>query len=281
MRLVKGLLERSLQVIELLAEDSQWRLSSDIAEQLELQEAPTKRLLVEMSMLGWIEKDAKADRYRLTLKLALLGQQFLQDTGLLGIVQPVLDDVAKRCGELVRLTVVQDNRLQWLASAQGAPPGLMYRPLLNGRPLLHATANGKAWLATLTNETAIRLAIDSGLGIRPIKGSSVGPRVVQSVEELLQQLDITRSHGYSLAVEEGEPGVKAIALAVREPNRDQVLGTISIAGPLIRMGVERDSEFYDLLHNASRTLGLVWPLNPSTKTPETSSSATSFSFNGF
>jgi DNA-binding IclR family transcriptional regulator len=38
-----------------------------------------------------------------------------------------------------------------------------------------------------------------------------------------------------------------------------VLGTISIAGPLLRMGAERDVEFHTLLRQASGTLGLVWP----------------------
>jgi DNA-binding IclR family transcriptional regulator len=260
MRLVKGLLERCLQVIELLAAEGQWRRLSDIAAALDLQKGPAHRLLAEMSTLGWIEQDAETDRYRLTLKLALLGQQYLRQAGLLGIVQPVLDEAAKRCGELVRLTVVQGDALHWFASAQGAPPGLMYQPALNGRPVLHATANGKAWLATMSNEAATRLALQSGLCQPSAPTNLVGPRAMQTIDELLRELATTRTNGYGLAVEEAESGVKAIAIAVREPNSQRVLGTISIAGPLLRMGTERDSEFHILLQQASGTLGLVWPL---------------------
>ena len=260
MRLVKGLLERCLQVIELLAAEGQWRRLSDIATALDLQKGPAHRLLAEMSTLGWIEQDAETDRYRLTLKLALLGQQYLRDTGLLGIVQPVLDEAARRCGELVRLTVVQGDALHWFASAQGAPPGLMYQPALNGRPVLHATANGKAWLATMSNEAATRLALQNGLGQPSASTKLVGPRAIQTIDELLRELDTTRTNGYGLAVEEAESGVKAIATAVREPESQRVLGTISIAGPLLRMGTERDAEFHTLLRQASGTLGLVWPL---------------------
>ncbi len=259
MRLVKGLLERCLEVIELLAVDPQWRRLSDIAAALDLQKGPAHRLLAEMTALGWIEQDAETERYRLTLKLALLGQQYLRGTGLPGLVQPVLDEVARRCRELVRLTVLQGDALHWFASSQGAPPGLMYQPSLNERPLLHATANGKAWLATLSDEAATRLALQSGLGKPAPAGRTVGPRALQSVEALLGELAATRARGYSLAVEEAEPGVKALAIAVPALQGQRILGTMSIAGPLLRMTPERDAELQRLLLQAAGTLAMVWP----------------------
>ena len=259
MRLVKGLLERCLEVVELLAVDPQWRRLSDIAAALDLQKGPAHRLLAEMSTLGWVEQDRDTERYRLTLKLALLGQQYLRGTGLPGLVQPVLDEVAKRCRELVRLTVVQGDALDWLASAQGAPPGLMYQPSLSGRPVLHTTANGKAWLATLSDEAATRLARGAGLGKAAPAGRLVGPQAMHSVEQLLRELAATRKRGFGLAVEEAEPGVKAIAVAVRAHEDQRVVGTMSIAGPLLRMGPERDAEFHALLRQAAGTIGMVWP----------------------
>ena len=263
MRLVKGLLERCLEVVELLAVDPRWRRLSDIAAALGLQKGPAHRLLAEMAALGWVEQDRDTERYRLTLKLALLGQQYLRGTGLPGLVQPVLDEVARRCGELVRLTVVQGQALEWLASAQGAPPGLMYQPSLAGRPALHTTANGKAWLATMGDEAAARLALRSGLGQPPTAGQAAGPRAMHSVEQLLRELAATRRRGYALAVEEAEPGVKAIAVALRAHDDPRVVGTMSIAGPLLRMGPGRDAEFHALLQQAAGTLAMVWPRDDS------------------
>ena len=259
MRLVKGLLDRALAAMELLAVDPQWRRLSDVASALDLQKGPAHRLLAEMAALGWVEQDQATDRYRLTLKLALLGQQYLRGTGLPGVVQPVLDDLAARSRELVRLTVVQGPALHWFASAQGALPGLVYQPALNGRPQLHTTANGKAWLATLDDAQAVRLALADGLGAAPKPGVVMGPRAIGSVEHLLRELKTTRRRGYGLAVEEAEPGVKAIAVAVRTPDDGRTVGTMSIAGPLLRMGPERDAEFHALLRQAADTLGLVWP----------------------
>ena len=259
MRLVKGLLNRCLAVLELLSRDSHWRRLSDVAACLDMPKGPLHRLLAEMVELGWIEQDAETERYRLTLKLALHGQQYLRATGLPTIAQPVLDEVAKRCRELVRLTVLQDDALYWIAFSQGAPTGLMYQPAPNGRLCSYTTANGKVWLSTRDNDVALRLAIAEGLGMPLPAGKQAAPRALRDGKALLTDLAQTRTRGYGLAIEEAEPGVKAIAVAVRAHDDRKVLGPMSIAGPLVRMGPERDAEFHALLQQGAGTLGLVWP----------------------
>lgn len=257
MRLVKGLLDRCFEVIELLAHETQWQRLSDIASRLDLQKGPAHRLLAQMSELGWVEQDEATERYRLTLKLALLGQQYLHGTGLPGLVKPILDEVAGKCRELVRMTVIQGDGLHWFASSQGSAPGLMYQPVMTGKLMLHTTANGKAWLATLGDERAAQLALASDLG--KTTAQAVGPHAVATVEGLLRELAATRQRGYGLANEEAEPGIKAIAVVVRAVDDERVVGTISIAGPLLRMGPERDAEFHQLLGDAAARLRLIWP----------------------
>jgi DNA-binding IclR family transcriptional regulator len=267
MRLVKGVLHRCLEAIEVMSQRGGWQRLSDLASALELQKGATHRLLIEMRALGWVEQDAETERYRLTLKLALLGQQYLRGSGLLGVIQPVVDDVAERCHELVRLTVVQGDALYWLASAQGAPPGLMYQPALYGKVRLHATANGKAWLATMDDDTATRLAIASGLSEAAPAGRPFGARALRNVRDLLHELAETRQRGYGRAVEEAEPGVKALAVAVRSAADGRVLGTMSIAGPLLRIPDSRDEALLALLGNAATTLGRVWQHDASERAP--------------
>jgi DNA-binding IclR family transcriptional regulator len=167
--------------------------------------------------------------------------------------------VAKRCRELVRLTVLQDDALHWIASSQGAPTGLMYQPALNGRLCLYTTANGKVWLSTHDDDEALRLAAADGFGVPLPPGRQAAPRALGDADALLQDLERTRKRGYGLAIEEAEPGVKALAVVVRAQHDQRVLGTMSIAGPLVRMGPERDAEFHALLQQAAGTLALVWP----------------------
>ena len=271
MRVVKGVLDRSLEALEFLAAEARWLRLSYIATRLELPKGPTHRMLAQLALLGWVEQDEGTDQYRLTLKLSLLGQQYLHGTGLPGLVQPILDEVAKECRELVRLTVVQGWELAWLASSQGAAPGLMYQPKMTGRLVLHATANGKSSLATMSNEDAIRVAMRGGLG----KARAVGPRALRTVEALLKEIEATRKRGYATAVEEAEPGVTAIAVAIRSHQADRVVGTMSIAGPLLRVTPARYKEFNQLLRGAADRLGMIWPRTEGNveATPEWTASA--------
>jgi DNA-binding IclR family transcriptional regulator len=255
MRVVKGVLDRGLEVLELLAAEARWLRLSDIATRLALPKGPTHRMLTQLSDLGWVEQDRDTGQYRLTLKMSLLGQQYLNGTRLPDLIQPILDDVARECRELVRLTVVQRDTLVWLASSQGAASGLMYQPAMTGQLTVHATANGKAWLATMSNEYAVRIALDSGLGGQ----GPFGPRAIGTVEGLLADLDAIRARGYATAIEEAEPGVAAVAVAVRAKATGRAAGTTSIAGPMQRVTPERFEEFHRLLRRAADKLGTIWP----------------------
>lgn len=255
MRVVKGVLDRGFEVLEFLAAEARWQRLSDIAVRLELPKGPTHRMLTQLSNLGWVEQDKSTGHYRLTLKMSLLGQQYLHGTGLPNLIQPILDEVARACRELVRLTVAQGHELSWLAYSQGAAPGLMYRPAMTGRINVYATANGKAWLATMGNEDAVRIALRAGLGK---KGRS-GARAIGTVDALLADLDTIRARGYGTAIEEAESGVTAVAVAIRSHSTARVVGTTSIAGPMQRVTSARFEEFHRLLRRAADQLGAIWP----------------------
>ena len=66
--------------------------------------------------------------------------------------------------------------------------------------------------------------------------------------------------GYAVADEEAEPGVAAIAVAIREPNSGMALGTTSVAGPIVRLPRERHPEIALALRQAAEELARIWPL---------------------
>jgi len=258
MRVVKGAVDRCLEAIELLAREARWMRMSDIAAELGLEKGPAHRVLAQLVEQGWAEQDEATSQYRLTLKLALLGQRYLHGIGLPELVQPIIERVAVQCHELVRLTVVNEGTLSWLSSAQGAAPGLVYSPAMD-RPInLYATANGKAWLASMPDELAIELALRSGLG-KSDAHLGQGPKAISSIESLLADLAVTRQRGYGLVVEEAEAGVWAIAVAVKLVPTGPVVGTMSIAGPVMRMQPERHEALHALLKDAANKLGTIWP----------------------
>ena len=270
MRVVKGVLDRCLDTLAFMAAEARWLRLSLIAERLELSKGATHRLLSQLVQLGWAEQDEATEQYRLTMKLALLGQEYLQGAGVPSLVQPILDEVAKNCRQLVRLTVVDGAGLAWLASSQGAAPGLMYQPELTGRPFLHATAVGKAWLATMSDDDAVRAALAGGLG----KPGTGGPRAVRTVSALSKEIRATRQRGYGIAVEEGERGVTALAVAVRAQRTGRVIGTLSMAGPMSRITPDTYKANHELLRTSAERLGAIWPVGaPKIEKPQLSNSS--------
>jgi DNA-binding IclR family transcriptional regulator len=133
----------------------------------------------------------------------------------------------------------------------------MYQPSMGGRILSFATANGKAWLATLDDAEVRAIAEAEGIG-RPSAGA--GPKAAASVGALLADLAGVRRRGYALADEEAEPGVAAVAVTVREAAGGPVLGTISVAGPIVRLSPERRAPLAARLADAATQLGRIWPL---------------------
>ncbi len=253
MRLVKSLLQRCAEVVEHMAAAAEPCRLSSIAQALELPKSATHRLLREMLALGWVEQEGDDGPYRLTLRFALLGHRVLQASGLPDLVQPVLDRLAGETRELVRLTIARDGAagqgLVWFAAAQGAPPGLLYQPAMDGAVVLHATANGKAYLALL-GDAALPLVRRHGL-------AAVTPRTLTSEAALVAELARVRAAGHAVAAEEAEVGITAVAVAVAAGGRP--LGTVSVAGPSIRIGAGRIPELAAALGETAAILSAVWP----------------------
>lgn len=250
--------ERCLAIIELLADGAQSLSLGEIAERLGLPKSGAHRLLATLVDVGWVEQDSDTSFYRLTMRLAVLGQQFYVATGIPDMCQPVLNRLAQECREFVRLAVVNGYSLVWVAHAQGASGGLMYQPTLTSNTVpLYATASGKAWLATLPTEQAVENVVNNG-GLK--RADQYGPNVIRSMEGLLREIKATARRGYGMAVNEAEFGVSALAAAIRSGKAGPALGTVSIAGPSARMTEKRVHELAPLVLQSASELSDLWPL---------------------
>ena len=254
--------ERCLAIIELLADGARAMALGDIAERLALPKSGAHRLLATLVDLGWAEKDADTSFYRLSMRLAVLGQQFYVATGIPDICQPLLDRLAQSCQEFARLAVVDGHSLVWVAHAQGATAGLMYQPSLTSNTVpLFATASGKAWLATLASDEALSMLMKNG-GVR--NGDRYGPNVVRSLDAFLREVKATARRGYGIALSEAEFGVTAVAASIRAGDGGPALGTVSIAGPSARITEKRAHELAPLVLQTARELSSMWPLRVGT-----------------
>lgn len=257
MNAVKSQIERCVEVIELLAASGRPLPLGAVAERVEMPKSATHRMLAQLATAGWVRQDAGTGFYALTMKVTITGQLFLRRTGLPDVYQPLLDDLAARTAAFARIAVLEGGKLTWIGHAQGARAGLLYEPDLTVDVRLNVTATGKAWLACLSNEEAMRLVMAQGIGTP----ERFGPRARVTVEAILEELERTRARGWALTVEEAEAGVVAIAAAIRDPDDpSHVVGTVSVAGPVARITSDRYDGIAAAVTATAAQLSPVWPL---------------------
>ena len=164
---------------------------------------------------------------------------------------PWLDKLAIESGELVRLAIVDDDRLTWVAKAQGSRKGLRYDPDMGMDARLSCTASGHAWLLTLSDERALELVARQGFGAP----KDYGPNAPTTVKALLGALHAARVRGLAMIDEVFAPGMAAMAAPVMQ--RGQAIGVISIAGPRLRLGIAQMQSLAPALLAAAAELGPI------------------------
>ncbi len=250
--------ERCLSLIEALAGEPEPVELVELARRVGVPNSAAHRTLSTLVARGWVEQDPTTQHYALSLRLSALAFRTLEARAVPDIVQTVLNKLARTTKEYCRLAVVEGEDLVWVARAQGATVGLRYEPDMGDELVLHATANGKAWLATLPENEALRLVYARGFD----SPRAVGPQATRDVDELRRHLAETRAQGYATAIEEAEAGTAAVAVAFYGDQRDgaPAAGTISVAGPLTRIRPERFAELQEALHDAAKEVTALWSL---------------------
>lgn len=256
---MSGNLDRGLAIIELLSMNGGPMPLHAIADRLNIPRSGTHRLLAMLSELGYVRQHAEHSEYQLTLKLASIALIYLSSSGVVDVAQPILDKLAATSGELVRLGVIDDNRLVFVTKAQGARSGLRYDPDMGKEPALFCTASGHAWLSCLSDEEAMMIVSRQGFG----KRGEFGPNAPQTVAQVLKQLQAARKRGYGMVVESSAPGMSAMAAPLRHPTSGAPIGIVSIAGPSSRLTEARMQELAPNLLEAASQLSVACLGSPS------------------
>jgi len=248
---MSSLLERGLQVLELLAAHPEGRALSSLAADAGLPLSATHRMLAELARCGYVRQARNQGDYVLTIKLVSLGLSFLSASGLVDVAQPSLERLAEESRELVRLAIVDGNELVFVAKAQGATRGLRYDPDMGLSVPLSCSAAGHAWLSTMSDEEALAMVAKQGFA-SPEKH---GPKAPTTVKALLGHVRAARKRGYSVISEVFAPAMSAMSAPVIA--RGLTLGVVTIAGPLVRLTEERMADLGEpLMSTAAEIAGL-------------------------
>jgi IclR family acetate operon transcriptional repressor len=244
-------LDRGLSIIEQLAAHPDGLPLAFLATELDIPLSACHRLLADLQRRAYVRQTRTQGDYVLTTKVVSLGLGYLSGAGIVDIAEPLLERLANESGELVRLSIVDDDRLTWVAKAQGVRKGLRYDPDMGMEARLSCTSSGHAWLLTMSDERAMALVSSQGFG----QPNDYGPKAPTTVKALLGFLHAARVRGYAMIEEVFAPGMSALAAPVFR--QKDAIGVISIAGPLVRLTKDRMRDLAPALLAAAAELGPI------------------------
>jgi IclR family transcriptional regulator, acetate operon repressor len=245
-------LGRGLAALEHLASHPEGMPLGLIADHIEVPKSAAHRLLRELVERGYVRQAVPQADYVITTKVAALGLKSLSGSGIVDIAQPLIERLAERSGELVRLAIVDTDRLTWIAKAEGGRKGFRYDPDMGMDATLSCTSSGHAWLSSLSEERAVELVVRQGFGAP----KAYGPNAPTTIRALLGHLHAARVRGYAVIDEVFAPGMSAVAVPVQRPGRP-ALGVISVAGPRLRLTPARIAALVPALQAAAHELAAI------------------------
>jgi DNA-binding IclR family transcriptional regulator len=220
-------LTRALDILELLGTRGQVSLA-ELSVALEQPRASTHRLLTTLETRGYVHHDVGARSYRLGPAIRSLAAR-TAESSLVRIAEPVLAQLTASTGESVNLGVLVGARIVYGATLDGALQPRM-SAAVGEEVAPHATALGKAILASLTEHDRTRL-----LPSPPYPRYT--PSTLVTPEALGAQLELVRAQGFAVEIEESTLGAVCVAAPILDATGSPI-GGLSISGITARLPEE-------------------------------------------
>ena len=206
---------------------------SKLTETLGLNKTTVFNLAESLVVLGFLMRTVNPKGYKLGLRCLELGRQVSKNLPILELSRPVLHELCKSTEETVNLAMPYFQEV-FLAEALQSQHGVRATTYAGARSNYHSTACGKVLLAFFPDER--REWILNNIELTNLTQFTITDRV-----ELEQQLEDIRDKGFATEEQENELGASCVAAPIFGPF-EEVIASISVAGVVHRMSLERVSE---------------------------------------
>ena len=221
-----GSLLHGLQILDMFERGRTVIGIGEMAQHLGMHRSTASRLAATLASAGYLEVAGEAGRYRLSGKLAALGDLVAGDDRIRQAALPALNDLVKLLGETGHLAVLEGDEAVTVEIVDGWHTVRMHS-WVGKRSPAHCSSTGKALLAGLTaGQLRERYP-------RPeLEGRTA--HTITDRDRLEEQLARIRESGYAVDLEELEEGLSCVAAPVLDRSGAVVAG-ISLSGPTARI----------------------------------------------
>ena len=199
-------LARGLDILAAFGADHRGMSLSEVAGAAGLARPTARRLLLTLEELGYVR--SSGGTFELTPKVMSLGMSYVSSLGLWDIARPHMEALVVRTGESSSMAQLDGADIVYVARVS-VPKLIALRVDIGTRFPAVQTSQGKVLLAALPpDQVAAVIAQPSRSGLPPYIGRQAGP--------LRDELAEIRARGWALADEELAPGVRSVAVPVRD-----------------------------------------------------------------
>lgn len=209
---------KGLIVLQSFSEGRQSMSLTEVAEQVGMNRATTRRFLLTLVDLGYLTQEGK--RYTLTPKVMTLGYNYLSNQPWWKLANPVAEDISRELKESCSIGVLSNDQLIFVARAQG--PRAMTINLSPGRVVpVHTAGIGRVLLAEMT-DTELEAFFERNPPVPLTRHTVTDPVAIRT------ELQTVRRQGYSIVDQELDEGLLAIAVPIRD-SRGKAVAALGIS----------------------------------------------------
>ena len=240
--------ERSLRLLQVLADQGRPMSLAELVETLHLPKATVHRMCAQLMEGGYIARDLSERDFVAGPALRKLALNTLNRSNLRGLRHDVLNSLVAQVGETCNFTTLDGASVLYLDRVEAPWPWRLTVDVGVHVPL-HCTASGKLFLAFMADKQ--REFMLRALDLQPATEHSI-----KNVDALRQECAAVRLLGYSVDREEFVPGLVAVAAPVRDA-AGAVCGALSMHAPLVRMSLAQALEHLPALQRAATRMAAL------------------------
>jgi DNA-binding IclR family transcriptional regulator len=217
---------------------------SELARHLGMTKNHVFRVLKTLEAHGFVKRSD--ERYRVGIRALQVGQLALKQMDLVRVAHPVVAALHQQTGETVHVAVLDELEAICVDRMESIHPVRLSAEIGRRFPM-HAGACPKVLLAFMP-ERERRSVLERDL-------TAVTPYTSTDRLALERELEDIRSNGYGIGDQDLDLGAAAVAAPIRDFS-GQVVGAISVAGPLSRVEHCLRAELRRQVVNAAEQISL-------------------------
>ena len=237
------IIEKTFQILEIFLDHGDELSLDELSRLSGFNKPTTRRIALSLIECGYLNQNKPRGKYALGMKFLDYSGAIKMHNNVIRVAGPRLMELSQQLKESSTMAIWDGTRTALCQSYLAEHP-LRVVPDEGSRLVLHATCVGKALLSELPEDQ-----LGGYLG----EMKRFTPNTVIDIDELRKQLISIRKEGIAFDDEEYYQGVRGLGVTIRN-GEENVIGSIGVLGPSVRMTRARLREYVPVIKNCARNI---------------------------